>query len=437
MDYRSSIERFRTNPNSEPSHVYYNATIINNNAEETGALADDPNIYFSETRDTAIIKNSGAYEFSIVRFSLNGCGVDIPLFVPIVQLNQTAPGNVNLTEYTVNIQATVINGAYPGGVSTLPATTETDVLWIPEAQTAPVPTASTVEVGGTGQDLSTRYYYASTFSHVVDLINTALTTSHASLVAYFAGLAPPVVITTTAPQLRYDEESGLFVFYCDRFGYGGTSRTSAGGLQDENFTLYMNTNLYNLLSTFPTLRAGLSNSRTYALDVRNRFWTNIYNPVQPTLAAGLWVQSAQVPSNVGYWEVKQNYKSTSSFWSPVESIVFTSARIPIVKEDTGEPLRFGQSNNGIASTSQSAFIGIITDITQAGAENGFDYQTQTVYVPQGEYRMASLNGTGEIRDLDIGVFWKNRLDGKLYPIRMPNLSSVSIKMLFRRKDWSG
>jgi hypothetical protein len=32
------------------------------------------------------------------------------------------------------------------------------------------------------------------------------------------------------------------------------------------------------------------------------------------------------------------------------------------------------------------------------------------------------------------VFWKCRLDNTLYPVTMFNLSSVSIKMLFRHKS---
>jgi len=31
------------------------------------------------------------------------------------------------------------------------------------------------------------------------------------------------------------------------------------------------------------------------------------------------------------------------------------------------------------------------------------------------------------------VWWKNRLDGKLYPVQMFNLSSVSIKIMFRKR----
>jgi hypothetical protein len=39
----------------------------------------------------------------------------------------------------------------------------------------------------------------------------------------------------------------------------------------------------------------------------------------------------------------------------------------------------------------------------------------------------------DIRQIDIQVFWKNRLDNQLVPITMYNLSSISLKILFRHK----
>jgi hypothetical protein len=38
--------------------------------------------------------------------------------------------------------------------------------------------------------------------------------------------------------------------------------------------------------------------------------------------------------------------------------------------------------------------------------------------------------------VDVAVWWKNRLDGQLYPLQMFNLSSVSMKLMFRKKGWN-
>jgi hypothetical protein len=39
-----------------------------------------------------------------------------------------------------------------------------------------------------------------------------------------------------------------------------------------------------------------------------------------------------------------------------------------------------------------------------------------------------------LNGVDVQVFWKNRLNNQLYPITMTNLSSVSFKMMFKKKD---
>jgi hypothetical protein len=58
------------------------------------------------------------------------------------------------------------------------------------------------------------------------------------------------------------------------------------------------------------------------------------------------------------------------------------------------------------------------------------------YAPSAEYRMADFqNSKQDIRNIDIQVFWKNRLDNQLYPVSMFNLSSVSFKLMFRKKTY--
>jgi hypothetical protein len=107
--------------------------------------------------------------------------------------------------------------------------------------------------------------------------------------------------------------------------------------------------------------------------------------------------------------------------------------IPIFPEQTGTPLTYGEGNANTPSESTSAFTPIITDISvpMIRAE---DYRSFLAYTPTGEYRLSSFTGSrSELRNIDIQVFWKNRINNILYPITMFNLSSVSIKMMFRKK----
>jgi hypothetical protein len=68
------------------------------------------------------------------------------------------------------------------------------------------------------------------------------------------------------------------------------------------------------------------------------------------------------------------------------------------------------------------------------ADKGADaYRGFILYQPTAEYRLADIAGAGDLRSIDVQLWWKGRLDGQLYPINMFNMASCSIKMLFRKK----
>jgi hypothetical protein len=131
----------------------------------------------------------------------------------------------------------------------------------------------------------------------------------------------------------------------------------------------------------------------------------------------------------------QDYESNSTLWSPVSSIVFTTTLLPVANEQQTAPVAYGASNT-IPRTTPSAFAPIITDISLA-LESASDWRGFINYTPQAEYRITAFqNGQNEIRQVDVAVWWKNRLDGQLYPLQMFNLSSVSLKLMFRKKGWN-
>jgi hypothetical protein len=137
-----------------------------------------------------------------------------------------------------------------------------------------------------------------------------------------------------------------------------------------------------------------------------------------------------------YWRLVQDYKSVDSLWSPISSLVFTTTLLPIKLENASQPNILGIGNLGdSAPTSKSAFEPIITDIALDTSLGGADdYRQFIYYAPSAEYRMSDLSPSKqEIRNIDIQVFWKNRLNNQLYPVNMFNLSSVSLKMMFRHK----
>lgn len=466
-------------PSDEPSYVYYNCDIINNRTDDVNQalLAQpDPQIRFNETRDTALIKDASQYEFSIIRFTMNGANRDLPLFIPNIATGQA---NVNLTNYSVAISYQQSWNTNLGVVSFNITPLPTFAIYIPEVQNpvlAPTPRPPTIV-----QDLSSRYYWVFTYQHWIDIVNQTILQAHQALYADFqlawagtAGLTDPFPYASFAdfqanvntPQIVYgDEARPLFTLYADSDGYGARLEPftpipyvagTAGQATRPFERLFFNTNMAGLFANFsslywnrtdiPSLTFGgllypafpnpVPEGYTREIIFPNKNYQNVedfrlapFSGVPPLGFVPLAQQKV-------CWKLTQDFKSVDSLWSPISSIVFTTSLLPIKTESTSAPNILGTGNLGIsAPTSASAFQPIITDIALDTALSGADdYRQFIYYAPNAEYRMSDLSTSKqEIRNLDISVFWKNRLDNELYPVNMYNLSTVSLKIMFRHK----
>lgn len=347
---------------------------------------------------------------------------------------------------------------------------------------------------GSNQDLSSRYYWVYTYQHWVNLVNTTLATAHFALFQAFqnawanTGTADPFPFAgnyqgfqnyVNIPQMVYDKGSRCFKIYGDSDGYG--TRITAfvptpapAPIPHQTppvFRLFFNANMYGLFANYDnyywnftdandpngpfggatildntglpitTIPPGYTNEILFT----NKFWQNVEDYRLPPFSGVLPLgyvppngfTGAGVIQQKPYWVAEQDFPSTDSLWSPISSLVFTSTLLPVRAEATGQPVVLGTGNtNFSAATSQSAFQPIITDISldtsSAGAEA---YKTFIYYAPAAEYRLSDFTSSKQdIRNIDIQVYWKNRLDNQLYPITMFNLSSVSLKVMFRHKD---
>ena len=465
-----------------PNYIYYNCDIINNKTDDLNAslIAEpDPQIRFNETRDTALVRDASQYEFSIIRFTMNGANRDLPLFIPNIKVGQS---NVNLTNYavaitlqqtwTTNLGATVFN------ISPTP----TNVIYVPEVvnpQLAPLPYAPLVV-----QDLSSRYYWCLTYQHWLDTINTTLLTAHTTLFTQFqqawvatAGLTDPFPYANftafqdnvQTPQIIYNEVSKIFTIFGDSDGYGQrlepftvlpyVAGTAVPATRPQE-RLFFNTNMAGLFANFSGLFWNTINISSITINellypafpnpvpagyVRemifsNEFYSNVVDYRLAPYGGAPPLGYVPIGKQKVYYKLVQDYKSVDSIWSPISAIVFTTSLLPIKSEASSAPNILGTSNLGdSAPTSRSAFTPIITDVALDTALGGADdYRQFIYYAPVAEYRMSDLSSSKqEIRNIDISVSWKFRLTSQLYPINMFNLSSVSLKMMFRKKGIRG
>lgn len=437
MSYSGQVQFSRQFDNdNDPDYVYYNATIINNRTtvQVTGS-GSDPVLRFQETRDSPIISDASKYNFSIIRFTMNGPNKDLPLFIPIIRTGIDNPTqDINLTVYSVSLELVVSNttGVNPVNVS---LTTTQPLIWTTETldtQIAPPPLPSTTQ---TGQDVTTRYYWGYTYTHFIDIANTALTACITDLQTQFdaafiaaGNVAPAPSLNIVAPFITWDPDDNLFTIHSDASAFGGANRTSIGTASDSSATLFFNGNMFGLFSNFRNIYVAIPGTEKV-----NRIFTGPIGYSETTLGVPVARNVEEIGTKY-FWNNIQDYESTSTLWSPIENIVFNSTLLPLVFEQTGDPVKFGESNTDTQLTgSQSAFQPIITDIALP-MTSADSYRSLIYYAPSAEYRLASFQRSKQpINNIDIQVFWRNRLDGQLNPVQLFNASSVSVKVMFRRR----
>jgi len=383
MSQLSQVKR-----DNNPDKVYYDITIAN----VLSTNSAPPIVSFREQRQNAFVNNSGDYYLSIIRFQVDTN--TLPLFVPEIQPNQS---NIDLTVYSVTL-------SYLGTDFQVP------IIWSPQNAFAELPSAPN-QTYNKLQDNSTGYYYCFNYTYVVQLIQAALDQAHANLVAAF-----PAVVASHAPVIIWNTDNNCAGVYAESAFYDNYPV----GIVVNPITIYFNAALANLLASFVGINygtQGVSNGKNFGLAIANFNGSQtIYLPT-----------SAPVASQYVATTVFQEYSTVAS-WTPISSIVFTSATLPIVPNQLSAPLIFADGGIIYAGDGNNAnFAQVISDFV---ADNGV-YKPSLLYTPT-QLRLIDLFGNQPISQIDISVFWKSKL-GEFFPLQLNSGGSCSIKVLFTKK----
>jgi hypothetical protein len=226
--------------------IYYNATMTSTKTADLTVSQPPQPVKFNETRDAPIVRDASQYNFSIIKFTMNGPGRELPLFIPLIQTN----GTVTTTGKQLDPNRTIYNLAIPyqriwnytDSGSGLAATARItlapqsySIIYVPEIQNpliAPVPQVPITGIAK--QDLSTRYYWTYTYSHFAQMVNTALenamfdtftafnifwgTLPTSTVNPYFTGGQPDFnkfILDHDVPFIKYNEFTKLFELYGD------------------------------------------------------------------------------------------------------------------------------------------------------------------------------------------------------------------------------
>jgi len=378
----------------DASIVYFNGDMININTVDTGA--PDPVIRFTQARmGSTILDNPGDYYLSIIKWQMD-CGANLPLFIPVIQPNQTV-FNPNLTIYSVCMTA-VFGGNNLNYVQPLIYENKTGLS---------PPSGSTI-------DHANEYYWMHTYTSFCSMVNTAISTIYNQIVTDYGAR------DTACPLLVYNDSTNKFSIYCDSYGYGeDPDRRSKGEDPDEKWELYFNSNLALLLKNFeyeynPN---GENASMTYRLMVRNKVYNITDNPFH---------------ADTIYYVMTQEWESTDSF-SPISGIVFSTGQMETVTEYSGS-LVVLTGNNNVSIVPQNVTETVITDVSLELVGGAHDYKQMMTYSPAGEYRLTDFLGRSRsLKTIDFYVSWKCKYDANTYPVRMPSLGHGNIKIMFRKK----
>jgi hypothetical protein len=386
---------------SNPDKVYYDLTIANVNNGDVNPV-NSPVLVFNEQRQNAIIPNTGEYYLSIVRFQVDT--TSLPIIVPVIQnyAEQGFPPTASnsLTIYSVTIKDNVSNLAY-----------QVYIDWVPQIQNVDVPAPSPPSATNPLQAES-EWYFCYNFEWFVNLVNTALNTALTN-----AGLTA----TTDIAFLGWNTTTNSASLYLDQANFS----TITAPLTTPNYSLYFNQSLFTLFSSFPATyygSVGVVDGLNYNINIPNTQGLNsIYIPVIPPPLPAVSTPCIQINQE---WD-------TTPLWTPVSSIVFTSATFPIIPNRLSPLQAF---NNGVLinlnpNSNNANFAQVITDIITGD----LCYKPTLIYEPTAEYRLIDMVGNTPLTNINIQVFWKSKL-GNFVPFRIATGNSCTMKLLFTKKS---
>ena len=376
--------------------IYYDITVSNISSVE----APPPILYFNETRNNPFILNPESYYLSIVRFTLDT--TTLPVIQPTIQPNQP---NRDLTLYSFTLSWT--NPVAPFQEFNY----QQFIIYQPQNLGALVPSPPS-QTNTKLQNNETGYYDVYSTQYWIYLVNTALVQAYTGLNALVVG-AGLVLPSPNAPVMTWVNESDIAVLNADNAGYNDSV--------SNHIEIYMNSNMFQLFSSFPVIIYGLDSlalGKNVRIATTSLGGSNLiqYPPVSPTYTA---------------IQIIQEY-TTTPVWTPITSIVFTSNTLPIIPNQVSAPLLFLNGSKFSSGGNNSNISQIITDFV--GADG--NYKPSITYLPTAQYRLVSLMGNTPIYNLDVEVYYKNRV-GELVPFRLSSGSTATIKILFTRKGTEG
>ena len=194
--------------------------------------------------------------------------------------------------------------------------------------------------------------------------------------------------------------------------------------------IYFNERLYDLFVGLQYYyQAESPDDYKYHLSVRY----NNSNAVDKKIVVGPDPVTGTETIKVTYVQMYQDISSIA-LWSPVASIIFATALLPVMATQTSLPKDLGIDNNINSYGNNSNLLSAISDFSIAVDSNN-QYRPMVVYNPGAEYRLIDMHSCMNLNKVDIIVYWKDTF-GNIHPFELQPGCSANVKLMFRRKDFN-
>lgn len=378
----------------DASDLYYNILIKNNNTGyDSSGNATVNNVstklIFDEMRAQPYLDKPSDYFVSLLTFQVDS--IRLPVFIAEPIAGST---DINDTLYFYTItdgnDAVILHNR---------------IKWKPQNVDAPLP-PSPVPSDYTKYP----YYFCYDYQYFLNLINEQVAQDFIT-----AGL------TQKPFSLVYNKGNITCI------GDKDTYRTNFQGYVWYSVVnplkIYFNTELYYLFSSLPSIYGFNPN-----VNVDYQILMNI-NPSGLNMTT-VYTDLTTSPPSSPYTAIQNKSEyNPLAWWSPIDSIIFTSSFLYIVPELISANSSYGLS--GLSDTANANQFYILSDY-KSPEYGGNNYQPILFYEPVAEYRLSDLYGQMPISQLQIVVYWKD-LWGVLHDFYLESEGMASLKLLFRKK----
>ena len=161
--------------------------------------------------------------------------------------------------------------------------------------------------------------------------------------------------------------------------------------------------------------------------------SNIFKLIDPRTAEPFSSANGSNTSYRVYCRETQDYTSTGTLWSPVSSVVIVTSMLPVRNEVSSSPITYGTGNIGTTQGSSGGFNKVLIE-TPIDVKNAADWRDMITYEPKVPSYTSLTSSQEPIQNIDLRVFWRNRLTNALVPMQMYNSGNMNVRLLFKRKD---